>query len=150
MILKESLLKKLDNITNYKDIEKIKYVKWCYDKLLLDINNPSITNLKPGSICWVDFGQNVGSELRKLRPSILWRSSADKKMWTVIPLSSKCFNDKYYFHCDIASLPHSTAKIESLSNLSYKRIREPYFYNKKIAHISKEDYNTILLSIKKY
>lgn len=149
-LLKESLIQKLDKKINYKNIEDIKYLKWCYDKLLLNSRTINISTLKTGSICWVDFGQNVGSELRKLRPAILWRSSSDKKMWTVIPLSSKCYNDKYYFHCDIMGLPCSTAKLESMANFSYKRIREPFFYNKKIAHLSKDDYTNILLSLKKY
>lgn len=135
---------------DYKNIENIKYLKWCYDKLLLETKNINVYNLKSGCICWIDFGQNIGSELRKLRPAILWRSSSDKKMWTVIPLSSNCYDDKYYFHCDINSLPCSTAKIESMSNLSYKRIREPFFHNKKIAHLSKYDYDNIILSLKKY
>ena len=149
-LLKESLIQKLSKKIDYKNIEKIKYLKWCYDKLLLNDNNTKTSILKPGSICWVDFGQNVGSELRKLRPAILWRSSADKKMWTVIPLSSKCYNDKYYFHCDINGLPCSTAKLESMANFSYKRLREPFFHNKKIAHLSEDDYSNILVSLKKY
>ena len=133
---------------NYKNIDDIKYLKWWYDKLLLNETTFNISTLNPGSICWVDFGQNIGSELRKLRPAILWRSSSDKKMWTVIPLSSKCYNDKYYFHCDISGLSCSTAKLECMSNFSYKRIREPFFYNKKIAHLSKEDYSNVLASLK--
>ena len=149
-MLKESLIQKLDKEIDYKNIENTKYLKWCYDKLLLDSNEGKSYTLKSGAICWVDFGQNIGSELRKLRPAILWRSSSDKKMWTVIPLSSKCYNDKYYFHHDIISLPKSTAKLESMANFSYKRIREPFFYNKKIAHISNDDYNNILLALKKY
>ena len=116
----------------------------------LEEQNIDIFSLKPRSIVWVDFGQNIGSEIRKLRPAILWRSSSDKKMWTVIPLSSKCFNDKYYFHCDIHSLPCSTAKLESMANFSYKRIREPFFYNKKIAFLSNMDYEKILIALKKY
>ncbi len=118
--------------------------------MLLDTQKINTTNLKNGCICWVNFGYNVGSEIRKLRPAILWRSSSDKKMWTIIPLSSKCFNDQYYFHCDISSLPCSTAKIESIANFSYKRIKEPFFYNKKIAHISIRDYENILYALKKY
>lgn len=151
-LLKENLIHKIDENTDYKNIENIKYLKWCYDKLLLEFNAKAlnISTLKQGAIYWVDFGQNIGSELRKLRPAILWRSSADKKMWTVIPLSSKCYNDKYYFHYDIMQLPCSTAKIECMSNFSYKRIREPFFYNKKISHLSNDDYNNISLSIKKY
>lgn len=97
-LLKESLMQKLDKKIDFKNIEKIKYLKWCYDKILLDTTNNIISNLKPCSICWVDFGQNIGSELRKLRPAILWRSSSDKK----------------------------------------------------IAHLSKDDYNNILLALKKY
>ena len=149
-LLKDSLIKKLSNEINYNDIEKIKYLKWCYDKLLLNNNDIKISNLNSNSICWVDFGQNVGSEIRKLRPAILWRSSSDKKMWTVIPLSSKCYNDKYYFHYDLENLPHSTAKIEAMANFSYKRIREPFFYNRQIAHLSKNDYDKILITLKKY
>lgn len=149
-LLKNSLILKLNEKINYKNIDEMKYLKWCYDKLLLNESNLNITILKPGSICWVDFGQNIGSELRKLRPAILWRSSADKKMWTVIPLSSKCFNDKYYFHCDITGLSCSTAKLESMSNFSYKRIREPFFHNKKIAHLSQNDYLNILSALRKY
>ena len=149
-LLKDSLIKKLSNEINYNDIEKIKYLKWCYDKSLLNNNDIEISNLNSNSICWVDFGQNVGSEIRKLRPAILWRSSSDKKMWTVIPLSSKCYNDKYYFHYDLENLPRSTAKIEAMANFSYKRIREPFFYNRKIAHLSKNDYDNILITLKKY
>ena len=149
-LLKNYLIQKLNEKINYKNIDEMKYLKWCYDKLLLNESNLRITILKPGSICWVDFGQNIGSELRKLRPAILWRSSADKKMWTVIPLSSKCFNDKYYFHCDITGLSCSTAKLESMSNFSYKRIREPFFHNKKIAHLSQNDYLNILSALRKY
>lgn len=149
-LLKSSLIQKLNAKINYKNIDDIKYLKWCYDKLLLNETTFNISTLNPGSICWVDFGQNIGSELRKLRPAILWRSSSDKKMWTFIPLSSKCYNDKYYFHCDISGLSCSTAKLECMSNFSYKRIREPFFYNKKIAHLSKEDYSNVLASLKKY
>lgn len=144
------MIAKLYKNIHYQNIENIKYIKWCYDKLLLNSRNINLIALKIGSIYWIDFGQNVGSELRKLRPAILWRSSSDKKMWTVIPLSSKCHNDKYYFHYDLTCLPYSTAKLESLANFSYKRIREPFFYKNQIVHLSQNDYNAILLALKKY
>ncbi len=63
-LLKESLMQKLDKKIDFKNIEKIKYLKWCYDKILLDTTNNIISNLKPCSICWVDFGQNIGSDLK--------------------------------------------------------------------------------------
>lgn len=34
---------------------------------------------------------------------------------------------------------------ESMANFSYKRLREPFFHNKKIAHLSKYDYSNILI-----
>lgn len=49
-LLKESLIQKLSKEIDYKNIEKIKYLKWCYDKLLLNDNNAKTSILKPGSI----------------------------------------------------------------------------------------------------
>ncbi|MCL2342091.1 MAG: type II toxin-antitoxin system PemK/MazF family toxin [Firmicutes bacterium] len=118
------------------------------NKIKNSIYIPSI--LKPNGIYWVNFGINIGSELRKLRPAILWRSSSNKEMWTVIPLSTKCLSDKYYFHYDIECLPFGTAKVESMTNLSYKRIKEPYFYNKKIAYLTEKDYKNISKAISRY
>lgn len=37
-----------------------------------------------------------------------------------------------------------------MANFSYKRLREPFFHNKKIAHLSEDDYSNILVSLKKY
>lgn len=98
----------------------------------------------------MDLGYNIGSELRKLRPVILWRSSSNKKMWTVIPLTSKHSDDNYYFHYDLLNEKLGTAKIENLINISSNRIREPYYLNNKIATIAKKDNDDILKIIKKY
>lgn len=140
----------MDNEIQHKNIDSLGYLKWCYDKLLLNNSESDYSKLKPNAIYWINFGTNIGSELRKLRPGILWRSSSDKKMWTIIPLSTKCFCDKYYFHYDVECLPFGTAKIESLTNFSYKRIQEPYFYNKKIAYLTQKDYTYIRKTISKY
>lgn len=98
----------------------------------------------------VDLGYNIGNELRKLRPAILWRSSSNKKMWTIIPLTSKHKDDNYYFHYDLESENLGTARIENLINISSNRIKEPYFIKNKIATITKKDNDTILKIIKKY
>ena len=127
----------------------ISYNKWCKDKLELINKETTNIELKVGAICWVDLGYNVGNELRKLRPAILWRSSSDKKMWTVIPLTSKHKNDRYYFHYDLI-YGFGTARIENLINISSNRIREPFFINNKIATITKKDNDAILMIIKRY
>lgn len=137
-----------DNTNNNPD--GISYNKWCKDKLELINKDNNITNLKVGAICWVDLGYNVGNELRKLRPTILWRSSSNKKMWTVIPLTSKHKSDDYYFHYDLKDKKLGTARIENLINISSNRIREPYFIKNKIATITKKDNDEILKIIKKY
>lgn len=68
-------------------------------------------------------------------------------MWTVIPLSSKCKADLYYFHYD---LDIGTAKIENMINFSYKRIREPFYIKNKIYHINIEQAKEISEIIKRY
>ena len=128
----------------------ISYCKWCNDKLVLMNKNCILLGLKIGAICWVDLGYNIGNELRKLRPAILWRSTSNKEMWTIIPLTSKHKNDSYYFHYDLENDNLGTAKIENLMNISSKRIKEPYFIKNKIATITKNDNDIILRIIKKY
>ena len=147
---KDNFLEYVKNNTN-NDPDGISYNKWCRDKLeLINKNTDDTTNLKVGAICWVDLGYNIGNELRKLRPAILWRSSSNKKMWTAIPLTSKHKNDNYYFHYDLIDNNLGTARIENLINISTNRIREPYFIKNKIATITKKDNDAILKIIKKY
>ena len=138
-----------DNTKNNPD--GISYNKWCKDKIeLIKKKDNDTTSLKVGAIYWVDLGYNIGSELRKLRPAILWRSASNKKMWTVIPLTSKHKNDNYYFHYDLLNKKLGTARLENLINISSNRIREPYYINNKISTITKKDNDTILKIIKKY
>ncbi len=150
------LLKSKDNFLSYvknntnNNPDGISYNKWCKDKLELINKDSEITNLKVGAICWVDLGYNIGNELRKLRPAILWRSSANKKMWTAIPLTSKHKDDNYYFHYDLKDKKLGTARIENLINISVNRIKEPYFVKNKIATITKKDNDEIIKIIKKY
>ena len=128
----------------------ISYSKWCKDKLELMRKENNEIDLKVGAICWVDLGYNIGNELRKLRPAILWRSSSNKKMWTIIPLTSKHKEDNYYFHSDLESENLGVARIENLINISFNRIKEPYFIKNKIATITKKDNDALLKIIKKY
>lgn len=147
---KDIFLKYVKDNTN-NEPEGISYNKWCKSKLeLINKDNDTFTNLKVGAICWVDLGYNIGNELRKLRPGILWRSSSNKTMWTVIPLTSKHKDDIYYFHYDLKDTKLGTARIENLINISSKRIKEPYYVNNKIAIITKKDNDSILKIIKQY
>ena len=146
---KNSLLKFLNkNIKS--DIEGISYIKWCRDKYIINKKDVEEDKLIQNAIYWVDFGIGIGSELRKLRPAILWRPTSDKKLWTMIPLTTKRRSDKYYFHYDLECLAEGTAKIENMMNLSAKRILAPYFSKDKLAIITKKDYSEIKKAISKY
>ncbi len=146
---KNSLLEFLNkNIKS--DIEGISYIKWCRDKYIINKKDVEEDKLIQNAIYWVDFGIGIGSELRKLRPAILWRPTSDKKLWTMIPLTTKRRSDKYYFHYDLECLAEGAAKIENMMNLSAKRILAPYFSKDKLAIITKKDYIEIKKAISKY
>lgn len=146
---KDALIKYLDN-TILPDIDGINYLKWCKDKINLNLRDIETKNLKQNGIYWVNMGNNIGSELRKLRPAILWRATGDKKTWTMIPLTTKKRNDDYYFHYDLECLSEGSAKIENMMNYSYKRILAPYFSKNKLAILTKKDYEEICKIISKY
>lgn len=146
---KESLIEFLNNNIN-SNIDGITYLKWCRDKYIINENDIKLEKIKQNGIYWINMGYNVGSELRKLRPAILWRSTADKKTWTMIPLTTKKRNDNYYFHYDLECLKEGSAKIENIMNYSYKRIIAPYYSKHKLAIITKKDYNNISKIIEKY
>lgn len=146
---KNSLIEFLNkNINN--DIDGLSYIKWCKDKYIINKNEVEPNNLIQNAIYWVNFGIGIGSKLRKLRPAILWRATNDKKLLTMIPLTTKRKEDSYYFHYDLKCLNEGTAKIENMMNLSFKRIVSPYFNKNKLAIISKKDYLEIKKAISKF
>ncbi len=132
------------------DTDGINYIKWCKDKYIINLKDIETDKLIQNAIYWVNFGVGVGSELRKLRPAILWRPTSDKKLWTMIPLTTKRRLDKYYFHIDLECLTEGTAKIENMMNLSPKRILSPYFTKDRLAIITNKDYNRIKKAISQY
>jgi mRNA-degrading endonuclease toxin of MazEF toxin-antitoxin module len=151
-ILKESKNALIDflNVNVKNDIDGVSYIKWCRDKFIINKKDVENDKLIQNAIYWVDFGIGIGSELRKLRPAILWRPTSDKNLWTMIPLTTKRRSDKYYFHIDLECLTEGTAKIENMMNLSSKRILSPYFAKDKLAIISNNDYKEIKKAISKY
>lgn len=151
-VLKESKNALIEFLNNdiRNDIEGVSYIKWCRDKFIINKKDVENDKLIQKAIYWVDFGIGVGSELRKLRPAILWRPTSDKNLWTMIPLTTKRRTDKYYFHYDLECLSEGTAKIENMMNLSSKRILAPYFSKDKLAIITNNDYKEIQKAISKY
>ena len=139
---KESLIEYL-NINIKNNVDGISYLKWCRDKHIINAKDIEPDKLKQNGIYWINMGYNIGSELRKLRPAILWRPTGDKKTWTMIPLTTKKRNDNYYFHYDLECLSEGSAKLENMMNYSYKRIIAPYFSKHKLAILTRNDYEKI-------
>lgn len=147
---KESMLSYLNHKVIAND-DGVTYLKWCKDQLILN-NGPekAYLTLKQNAIYWMNMGYGVGSEIRKIRPVILWRTTSDKKMCTVVPLTSKNYGDSYYFHCDLSIMKDSTAKIENMQNVSTKRILNPYYSSNKLLFISQDDHDKIAKAIERY
>ncbi len=146
----------LDNIlikTSENTIDNFIFNKWIFDKLYLNSTDDGFLSfdiIRPKAVYWINFGYGVGSELRKLRPAILWRHTADKKVCTFIPLSSKRYGDNFYYHCDLTCLNNSTAKLECMQNLSYKRIVESYRIKGKPLYINNRDFKLINDNLNRY
>lgn len=147
---KESIISYLEGQI-YPNVDNLMYLKWCKDVYILNHNTISaFFSLKQNAIYWINMGYGVGSEIRKIRPAILWRKTKDSAMCTIIPLTSKNYDDKLYFHYDLKNTIDSTAKIEYLTNISTKRILSPYYSKNKMTFISNEDREKIILIIEQY
>lgn len=151
--IKDYYIKTISEKTSKNTIDNLIFDKWMNDKYDLNNNDSGYLDFKfirPRAIYWINFGYGVGSELRKLRPAILWRHTADKKICTFIPLSTKCHDDIKYFHYDLTCLNNSTTKIECMENLSYKRIVEVYYKEGKPCYINNKDFSEINQRIQNY
>lgn len=151
--IKEYYIQSILEKTSENTIDNLIFDKWMNDKYDLNVEKEvkiDFKNIRPRAIYWINFGFGVGSELRKIRPAILWRYTADKNICTFIPLSTKCYKDEKYFHYDLLSLGNSTAKIECMQNLSYKRIVEVYYKEGTPCYINNNDFYEINNKIQKY
>ena len=147
--VKNSLLRYLDQNVR-PNVDGVTYLKWCKDKYILNSKYNNDLEIHQYAIYWINLGYGVGSEVRKIRPAIVWRLSSDRSMCTIIPLTSKKYGDKYYFHCDLERIQNSTAKIENIGNLSRKRILSPYYRNDTLCYLTDKDKSDISSAIERY
>lgn len=148
----EYIIDESNPTNNYETlINKLKFSSWTKTKFNYNFKNSKSKNIiNQSQIYWCDLGFNVGSELNKLRPCIIWKYISNRNNVTVIPLTTKKYNDKYYFHYDINVGEKSTARIENLINISTLRVVEPYYYKNKPVKITLKDKENIIEIIKKY
>ncbi len=136
-----------------------KYLTWFDFKTKLQFEKH--INTQPGllqyGIYWAEIGRNIGSELEKLRPVLLYRkcvSSVDpnQSSYIVIPLTSKGRAARYYTnHPIILDGKTSYVKINDMQRISIKRIVQPYVDSSgNNVVVNKEDIDAIKKIIKKY
>jgi len=117
--------------------ESLKFIDWTHFKYMLDSSkkvNSSLLDknneivVKNKCIYWIEFGHNIGCELRKERPAIIWKKFKHDNRYFVIPLTSKVKNKNSYI--EISSL-NKFASLEHMKLVSVKRIRRPFFDESK-------------------
>lgn len=104
--------------------------------------------IKSKAVYWVDFGHNIGSEQRKMRPAIIWKRFGCHD-FICIPISTK-FNGNY-FHIKLECILGSYAYLEHIKYVSVKRIVKPYFdKSRRILKVSDNDYHDIRGGLKRF
>lgn len=117
--------------------ESIKFLIWTNFKYILDASKKISSDIldrnnapvvKNRCVYWIEFGHNIGVELRKERPAIIWRKFKDENRFFVIPLTSKCKNNNTFIKIDSID---KYASLEHMRLISIKRIRRPFFDESK-------------------
>lgn len=141
----EDLINKLKELAPADQQEMIHWFKEKLFKLKKERRDPT-ANYRPPvkrrEVVWVDFGVNVGQELKGQHPGIILYSNDKSGTAVVIPLTSK--NNKADFVIDLGEVEgmevdFSYAKVDQITTISKLRIiskRNPAD-GKWYAHINK-------------
>lgn len=131
----------MDNITSeahsnntslslFEDIYQ--FLKWKLEKLHLNFNQyQKKTTVYENGIYWVSLGVNVGSELNKNRPALIWKKRCNGKnesdfSYIIIPITSKEKSKKYYMNVPISINGRQCyLRIEDMRRINVRRISRP-------------------------
>lgn len=145
--------------TSYLLFEALyQFLKWKQQKLLLNTTAfQKKTTVYENGLYWASLGINVGSELNKSRPVLIWKKrcngeNEENYSYIVIPITSKDKAKKYYMNIpiDINGRP-CYLRIEDMRRINIKRITRPILNNNnKILFIDNNKRNEINEAIKKF
>lgn len=141
-------IKEIENLLNsINNSDAIEFSDWTKEKINLRYKRelpqfPIYNNF----IYWCNLGINIGSEQNKLRPVLILKTSKNSPICSVLPLTSKRLQDKFWFHIDLKEID-STVLVEQLKVVSKIRITTPYRRKGKLVTISKNDWNNINLQL---
>lgn len=136
-----------------------KYITWFEHKTNIQFHKSIKRN--PGLIKWglyyIEIGENVGSELHKLRPAIIFRKNISNKnpsdsSYIVIPITSKTRASRYYFNVPITvNGDVNYAKLNDIRRISVKRVVRPlYDKNGKTIVLNAAEKQSIKNNLKLY
>lgn len=154
--------KRLQN-PNKKDYalteDHYKYLTWFEHKSNLEFatsikRNPKI--LKYG-LYYAEIGENIGSELHKLRPVVIFKrfkaAKPDDTSYMVIPVTSKSTSGKYPFNTPIlVNGKINYIRTNDLRRISVKRLVSPLYKSgtNKICVLSDEERDLLLENFRDY
>lgn len=89
-------------------LEKIlRFLIWTDKKEELKFTKrKNLKNVFKNNVYWAYMGCNIGCEIEKLRPVLVWKEhinprNTDENSYFVFPISSKILKNKYYYNIEI-------------------------------------------------
>lgn len=134
------------------------FISWKHKKFLLNFQPyERHTTIYENGIYWASLGVNVGSELNKNRPVLIWKKRCngdDEKDYSyiVIPITSKKKRKHYYMNVPIdINGSQSYLRIEDMRRINIKRITRPILTpEKKLIFIDENKRTEIIEAIQAF
>ncbi len=134
------------------------FLSWKRQKFLLNFQPyKKNTTVYENGIYWASLGVNVGSELNKNRPVLIWKkrcNGTEEKDYSyiVIPITSKKKKKHYYMNVPIdINGSQSYLRIEDMRRINIKRITRPILTSeKKLIFIDENKRKEIMEALQKF
>ena len=109
--------------------------------------NPDILDVKWGDICYVDFGENVGSEQDGIRPAIIIQNDKGNEYAPTTIVASITSQEKRYLPTHVTVKPYQSG-LDKISTIMFEQIRtiDKGRIKSKVGHI---DTDWLIEKIKK-
>lgn len=137
-----------------------KYITWFDYKTKLEFEK-NITRqpaIIKGGVYYVEIGENIGSELHKLRPALIYKkcvsqTNPNDSSYIIIPLTSKLTSSKYSQNYQLMiNGIINIVRLNDMRRVSIKRIVSPLIDKTTNQHIilSSSDFGNIKQKVKEY
>jgi mRNA-degrading endonuclease toxin of MazEF toxin-antitoxin module len=134
------------------------FLKWKHQKFLLNfLPFAKKTTVYENGLYWASLGVNVGSELNKNRPVLIWKkrcSGTDESNYSyiAIPITSKAKSKRYYMNVPVdINGQVCYLRIEDMRRINIRRISRPILdTNNNIIFIDNSKRKEIMEAIEKF